>query len=262
LSNASFTLSTNSFGSKLIELVSSQQPSCQTAHHHDLMQAARPLPEDRRTCEAELPNDLWQVDCVHGPRIDHQGKRRKIYVIAFMDDRSRPGPYGEFFLSESVSSFLRALEGALPTRGLPRKIYTDNGAVFRSHHVEHVAASPAVGLIRARPYKPQGKGKKGRSFRTVRADFLTGFQGETLPYLNQCFHIWLTEIHQQRKRPSTGQTLFTRFTSKTECLAGKREFGVPGHFFVTHACSFPNGSNKSLTPERRKGLVKTGNEKE
>jgi len=187
-------------------------------HRHDLMELARSVPEDRRKFEAELPNDLWQVDCMHGPRVEHEGKQRKTYLIAFMDDHSRLVPHGEFFLSESVKSFLTALEGALLTRGLPRKIYSDNGPAFRSHHVEHVAASLGVALIHARPYKPQGKGKIERFFRTVRAEFLTGFKGETLPDLNHTFHIWLNEIYHQRKHSSTRQTPFARFTSKMECL--------------------------------------------
>jgi putative transposase len=187
-------------------------------HRHDLMGLTTPVPEDRRRFEAELPNDMWQVDCMHGPRVEHEGKQRKTYLVAFLDDHSRLVPHGEFFLSESVKSFLIALEGALMTRGLPRKIYSDNGPAFRSHHVEHVAASLGIALIHARPYKPQGKGKIERFFRTVRTEFLTGFQGNTLLDLNQAFDLWLDEIYHQRKHSSTGQTPFARFTSKMECL--------------------------------------------
>jgi len=187
-------------------------------HQHDLMEFVSAVPEDRRKFEAELPNDLWQVDCMHGPRIEQNGKQRKTYLIAFMDDHSRLVPHGEFFLSESVRSFLVALEGALLTRGLPRKIYTDNGAAFRSHHVEHVAASLGIALIHARPYKPQGKGKIERFFRTVRAEFLTSFKGTSLDDLNQAFGLWLAEVYHQRTHSSTGQTPFARFTSRMECL--------------------------------------------
>lgn len=187
-------------------------------HGHDLMELTSPVPEDRRRFEAELPNDMWQVDCMHGPRVEHEGKQRKTYLIAFIDDHSRLVPHGEFFLSESVKSFLCALETALLTRGLPRKIYSDNGAAFRSHHVELVAASLGVALIHARPYKPQGKGKIERFFRTVRTEFLTGFQGNTLVELNQTFDLWLNEIYHRRKHSSTGQTPFARFTTKMECL--------------------------------------------
>jgi len=187
-------------------------------HGHDLMESTTPVPEDRRRFEAELPNDLWQVDCMHGPRVEHEGKQRKTYLIAFMDDHSRLVPHGEFFLSESVKSFLVALQGALLSRGLPRKIYSDNGPAFRSHHVEHTAASLGIALIHARPYKPQGKGKIERFFRTVRTEFLTGFKGTSLDDINQAFDLWLSEVYHQRRHSSTGQTPFARFTSKMECL--------------------------------------------
>ncbi len=183
-----------------------------------LMKQNQITAEDRRRFEAELPNDLWQSDCMHGPKVDHQGKNRKTYLIAFIDDHSRLVPHAEFYLSESLPSFLKALEEALLTRGLPRKIYTDNGSAFRSHHLEHVTASLGIALIHARPYKPQGKGKIERFFRTVRGDFLSCFKGNTLAELNQALFFWLNDIYHQRIHSSTGQTPFARFTSRMECL--------------------------------------------
>jgi transposase InsO family protein len=183
-----------------------------------LMKHTEVMPEDRRRFEAELPNDLWQSDCMHGPAVEHQGKMRKTYLLAFIDDHSRLVPHAQFFFSESVECFLRAMECALLTRGLPRKLYTDNGAAFRSHHLEHVAAALGIALIHARPYKPQGKGKIERFFRTLRAGFLPGFRGGELNELNTALDAWLAHDYHQRKHSSTGQTPFARFTSQMECI--------------------------------------------
>ncbi|MEW6328424.1 MAG: DDE-type integrase/transposase/recombinase, partial [Thermodesulfobacteriota bacterium] len=183
-----------------------------------LMKLTQAIPVDRRKFEAELPNDLWQCDCMHGPMVEHLGKRRKAYLIAFIDDYSRLVPHGSFYLSESVETFLKALEQALLTRGLPRKIYTDNGPAFRSHHLEQVTASLGVALIHSRPYKPQGRGKIERFFLTVRKDFLAGFQGQTLYELNESFDIWLNCIYHHRIHSATGENPYARFTSHMECL--------------------------------------------
>jgi transposase InsO family protein len=183
-----------------------------------LMKTTQLTAEDRRKFEAELPNDLWQSDCMHGPMVEHEGKRRKTYLIAFIDDHSRLVPHAEFYLSESLESYLKALKEALSTRGLPRKLYTDNGPAFRSHHLEHVCASLGIALVHARPYMPQGKGKIERFFRTVRTDFLPGFTGNTLDDLNLALSVWLSDIYHQRKHSSTGQTPFARFTANMECL--------------------------------------------
>jgi transposase InsO family protein len=186
--------------------------------HHGLMKGAQAIPEDRRRFEAELPNDLWQSDVMHGPGVEHEEKMRKTYLIAFIDDHSRLIPHAEFYVSESVDSFVKALQCAFLTRGLPRKLYTDNGAAFRSHHLAHICARLGIALVHARPYKPQGKGKIERFFRTVRSEFLTGFKGDTLVDLNQALWIWLREIYHQREHSSTGETPFARFTSHMELI--------------------------------------------
>ncbi len=115
-------------------------------------------PEDRRKFEAANPNDLWQSDVMHGPKVLYRDKMRKTYLIAIIDDHSRLITAAGFYLSENLKTYLKVLEKAFLTRGLPRKLYVDNGPAFRSHHLKYVAASLSIALIHARPYKPQGKG--------------------------------------------------------------------------------------------------------
>lgn len=174
--------------------------------------------KDRRKFEAELPNDLWQSDVMHGPRIEVDGRQKKSYLIAIIDDNSRLIPHAEFYLSEALESYLKCLEDALSKRGLPRKLYVDNGPAFRSNHLEYITASLNVSLIHAKPYQPQGKGKIERWFKTVRTSFLPGFKGTTLEELNMCLDLWINDIYHKKRHGSTGQTPFDRFTSKMECL--------------------------------------------
>jgi putative transposase len=79
-------------------------------------------PVDRRRFEAELPNDIWQSDVMHGPSVLVEGKKRKAYLIAFLDDMSRLICHAQFYLSENLAAYLDALRQALLTRGLPRKL--------------------------------------------------------------------------------------------------------------------------------------------
>jgi transposase InsO family protein len=187
-------------------------------HQHELMNPAMTQPTDRRKFEAELANDLWQSDVMHGPHVDRDGKKRKSYLIAIIDDHSRLIIHSQFYLNERLDAYLDTLEHALLKRGLPRKLYVDNGPAFRSRHLEHITASLGIALIHSKPYTPQGRGKIERFFRTVRADFVTGFSGCTLVDLNEAFELWLTEIYHQRKHSATGQTPFKRFTDNMQCL--------------------------------------------
>jgi len=187
-------------------------------HQQDLMNLSAQKPVDRRKFEAELPNDLWQSDVMHGPYIEMDGKKRKSYLIAILDDHSRLIPHGQFYLNEQLKSYLHALEHALLKRGLPRKLYVDNGPAFRSRHLEQVTAALGIALIHSKPYTPQGRGKIERFFRTVRTDFVTGFIGKTLTDINEAFDLWLNDVYHQRKHGATAQKPFERFTANMECL--------------------------------------------
>lgn len=186
-------------------------------HRHDLM-AKQPVPVDRRKFEAELPNDLWQSDVMHGPMLLTGEKRRKTYLIAFIDDHSRLITHGRFYLSEGTACFMSAFSDAVRRRGLPRKLYVDNGSAFRSRQLEYTAAALGIALVHARPYQPQGKGKIERFFKNVRTRFLPCFKGDTLEEINQALERWLDGEYHQRNHGSTGEPPFKRFTSRMECL--------------------------------------------
>jgi transposase InsO family protein len=183
-------------------------------HRHHLMKPQGLPAPDRRKFEAELPNELWQSDAMHGPRVEVKARMRKTYLLAFLDDHSRLIPHAQFYLSEGISAYLDALEQALAKRGLPRKLYLDNGPAFRSRRLEHVTASLGIALIHSSPYKPQGRGKIERFFRTIRSQFLPGFRGNDLMELNEAL-----------------ETPFDRFTARMECLRPPPEI-LKDHFRI------------------------------
>ena len=196
-------------------------------HQQQLMGPAQQIPTDRRKFEAELPNDLWQSDVMHGPLLQCGTKRRKAYLIAFIDDHSRLIPHARFYPSEALAPFMEAFEIALRKRGLPRKLYVDNGSAFRSRQLEATTAELGIALIHAKPYQPQGKGKIERFFKTVRSQFLSSFTAASLDGIsfekfNAAFATWL-EGYQQRPHSSTGQSPFKRFTANMHCLRATPE---------------------------------------
>jgi putative transposase len=174
-------------------------------------------PEDRRKFEEEQPNGMWQSDVLHGPSVMVDGKQRKTYMIAFIDDMSRLIPFAAFYLHERLDYFLDALRKALRMRGLPKKLYVDNGPAFRSNHLEFICASLGIVLIHAKPYQPAGKGKIERFNRTVREGFLSTMQATTLEKLNEQFQAWVTGYHD-RPHGGTGEAPLKRFTKNIECI--------------------------------------------
>lgn len=175
--------------------------------------------EDRRRFEAELPNDIWQSDCMHGPMVEVEGRQRKSYLFAFIDDMSRLSCHAEFYLNERIDAYTDALRKALKKRGLPRKLYVDNGPAFRSHHLSNATASLGIALIHSKPYQPQGRGKIERFFRTVRSQFLSAAEaGLTLDALNEALHQWLDGHYHQTIHSSTRQTPLNRYLKHAHLL--------------------------------------------
>jgi transposase InsO family protein len=185
-------------------------------HQNNLMRKIQ-MNKDRRKYEAQMPNDIWQSDVMHGPRLLIDGKNKKTYLIAFIDDHSRLIVHGRFYTSEATATFITAFEQALLKRGLPRKLYVDNGSAYKSKLLMYATASLGIALIHAKPSQPQGKGKIERVFKTIRSQFLPGFSGKKLEEINQSFEEWLIEYHE-RKHSSTGQSPISRFVDNIECV--------------------------------------------
>lgn len=162
-------------------------------------------------------NDLWTSDVMHGPRLLVPGRRDggKTYLYAFLDDASRMVPFAAFYLAENAACFQDALKQALLRRGLPRRLYCDNGATFRTHHLQVICATLNISLVHSRPHRPRGRGKIERFFRHVRTAFLPHLTQEILSdlaELNRVFWAWLeAEYHQTPHGGLNGQTPLDRF---------------------------------------------------
>jgi len=212
----------------IVPILPSQSTVYRFFNEHELMRK-QAMKEDRRKFEAQHPNDIWQSDVMHGPRLYVDGKQRKTYLIAFIDDHSRLILYGQFYTSETTKAFMHAFEQALLKRGLPRKLYVDNGSAFRSRQLMHTTASLGIALIHSRAYKPEGRGKIERFFKTVRTRFLPGFTGATLEQINQAFEAWLADDYQRRKHSGTGKKPLGRFVDGIECIRSSPD-NLKDHF--------------------------------
>ena len=149
---------------------------------------------DRRRFAFREAGELWMSDVMHGPKVRLGRSRRKSYLIAFIDDATRVVPFAAFAMSENVQAFLPVWKNALIRRGLPARLYVDNGAAYRSRQLALVCAKLGVVLVHARPYQPAGKGKIERFFRTLRAGWLGHLDAtahDSLQTLNRSLWAWV-----------------------------------------------------------------------
>jgi len=102
-------------------------------------------------------------------------------------------------------------------RGAARRLFVDNGSVFRSHQLALACAKLGITLIHARPYHAEAKGKIERWFRTARMQLLPLLgPGDlaSLDALNRRLWTWVEgEYHHSPHRSLDGQTPLDRWSA-------------------------------------------------
>ncbi len=159
---------------------------------HDLLNAE--TTEKLRTSFAmQYANELWQGDTMHGASIQQaDGKWRKTFLIAFIDDASRLITHAEFFYRDNTENMVEAFRTALYKRGKPERLYFDNGANYTSKEILQACVRLDIRLSHAPVRDGAAKGKIERFFRGFRDRFLVMHANfESLEQLNQLTQEWI-----------------------------------------------------------------------
>lgn len=69
-------------------------------------------------------------------------------------------------------ALLSVFKKAVAKRGIPKKLFVDNGKVFKSNQMQFICANIGTILSFARPYSPESKGKIERWFRTLQDQWM------------------------------------------------------------------------------------------
>ena len=143
----------------------------------------------------QFANELWQADTMYGPAIKQSdGKWKKTFLIAFIDDASRVITHAEFFYRDNAENMIEAFRTALYKRGKPERLYFDNGANYSSKEILQACVRLDIHLSHAPIRDGAAKGKIERFFRGFRDRFLTRHtQFLSLEDLNEKTHQWVEQ---------------------------------------------------------------------
>ena len=99
---------------------------------HGLTQKQLLQPPAHKKFEAEFANQIWQSDMMFGPYVLRpDGGKQQAMLYAVLDDASRLIPHAQFYADEGLESLLDCLRLAVAARGIPVRLYVDNGQVYR-----------------------------------------------------------------------------------------------------------------------------------
>jgi hypothetical protein len=160
------------------------------------------------------------TDMMFGPTLKlANGQVLQTRLFSVLDDCSRLVPHAQYYEGEKLGWFLDCFRQALARRGFPDKLYTDQGKIFTSYHLQIVCANLGVRLCHAKPYAAWSKGKQERWYRTLHMDFEARLMIDpvhTLAELNARLWRWIEgEYHQRPHSALGGQTPAERFAQRT-----------------------------------------------
>ena len=165
--------------------------------------------KERKAFEAPYAGYMYQTDIMYGPYVmvrqpNGRYRKKQTYLIAVIDDYSRLMCHAEFFTTQGLMEYLNVLEKVMFKRGIPERIYCDNGKVFLSSQVKRIGAEVGMRVIHAKVRDAAAKGKIERWFKTVRDHFLDDLgKVDRLEKLNSAFFAWV-EGYNQRNHSSIG----------------------------------------------------------
>jgi putative transposase len=187
---------------------------------HGLSEKQLLAPPAHKKFAAELSNQIWQADMLFGPWVRRRnGGRMQVFLHATLDDASRLIPHAQFYPSQGLDAALDCLRHAVSARGIPIRLYLDNGKIYRSPQLARIAASLGTLIVHSRPYQPEGRGKVERWFRTVREQFLANLDPKhvlSLEELNDRLWIWIESVYHRAEHSALGTTPLARWQRDIE----------------------------------------------
>lgn len=163
--------------------------------------------KERRSFEAPYSGYLWQTDIMYGPKLQRKGndgrfRKTQTYLIAVIDDHSRLLCHAQFYFQQNLNAYTHTLKTACCKRGLPERLYTDNGKVFLSPQTKRIAAELGIIVLHTGVRDCQAKGKIERVFKTIRDDFLNPIMEmnppKSLDELNSLLWRWMEQDYNSK----------------------------------------------------------------
>lgn len=105
-------------------------------------------------------NKLWQADLKYGPYIKTtDGKRKRTYMLAFIDDATRLVCHAEFYDNQRLPVLEDCFRKAILKFGKPDAVYVDNGKIYVSRWFRVACAKLGIRHLNTKSYSPESKGK-------------------------------------------------------------------------------------------------------
>ena len=113
---------------------------------------------DLRRYERPHINEVWCGDSSVGPRLSVNGAKKKVYIIALIDDSSRFIVGIDVFFNDTFVNLMSVIKSAVSKYGRPKTFNFDNGSAYKNKQMELLAARIGSAINYCQPVHPHSHG--------------------------------------------------------------------------------------------------------
>lgn len=129
--------------------------------------------KDMHRYERPHINEVWCGDSSVGPYLLVDGKKKKVWIIAFIDDASRMITGIDLFFHDNFVNVMSVIKSGVSKFGKPKILNLDNGSSYKNKQISLLAARIGTSLSYNPPYTPIGKAKIERWFKTLKQQWMS-----------------------------------------------------------------------------------------
>lgn len=118
-------------------------------------------------------NEVWCGDSSVGPYLMVDGKKKKVWIIALLDDTSRMITGIDVFFHDNFVNVMSVIKSGVSKFGKPKVLNFDNGPSYKNKQISLLAARIGTSLNYNPPYTPTGKAKIERWFKTLKQQWMS-----------------------------------------------------------------------------------------
>ena len=178
-------------------------------------------PEMRRY-ERPYINEVWCGDSSAGPYLkEGDGKKRRVFVIALIDDASRFVTGADLFFEDNFVNLMGVMKSAAAKYGCPRMFNFDNGGAYKNQQMTLLAARIGSVVHYCKPYTPTAKAKIERWFRTLKDQWMATLDMRDFHSLDELRGSLFAFVHRYNLSPHSslkGKSPQERFFSEPELI--------------------------------------------
>lgn len=141
--------------------------------------------KDMRRFERAHINEVWYGDTCYGPYLKVDGKKRRTYIIALIDDASRYIIGIDLFFNDNFVNLMSVMKSSVTRFGRPKILTFDNGSPYKNKQMELLTARIGSTLNYNPPSTPTGKAKIERWFKTMKTGWMSGLNMNDYTCINE-----------------------------------------------------------------------------